>query len=259
MPQGGIVTVNIENANLERGDTPSGLQGEFVAMTVADSGAGIPADVLPKVFDPFFTTKPAGKGTGLGLSQVHGFVHQSGGTLTIWSEIGNGTRITMYLPRTHAVRPSTGTDDEAIERLSGGKALLVEDNPDVADATRALLNELAYEVRIVTNVEDAIQAVDECRYDLVLSDIVLPGPMNGLELARALRAKHSDLSIVLATGYSNAADQAGNEFIVLRKPYQLAELARAISNPIARAGTRTVEDNLIDFQEIRRGRPTKPN
>ena len=114
MPEGGMITVSAENAALQPADTRLGLKGDFVAITVADTGSGIPADILPRVFDPFFTTKPPAKGTGLGLSQVHGFVHQSGGTLGIESELGKGTRVTLYLPRAQA-----GTEVRAAEAPAG--------------------------------------------------------------------------------------------------------------------------------------------
>ena len=162
MPEGGMITVSAENAALQPADTRLGLKGDFVAITVADTGSGIPADILPRVFDPFFTTKPPAKGTGLGLSQVHGFVHQSGGTLGIESELGKGTRVTLYLPRAQA-----GTEVRAAEAPAGadigGTVLLVEDNPDVAEASAVLLEQLGYEVHRAGDAETALREVERAR------------------------------------------------------------------------------------------------
>jgi len=130
-PQGGVITVAAENLQLTPEQRPARLQGEFVALSVADSGSGIAPDILPLVFDPFFTTKGPSKGSGLGLSQVYGFSHQSGGTVTIASELGLGTCVTLYLPRGEAtLKPVQGKDDAETEKLTGGTALLVEDNPE---------------------------------------------------------------------------------------------------------------------------------
>ena len=172
----------------------------------------MPPDILAKVFDPFFTTKGEGKGTGLGLSQVHGFVHQSGGGIAIASEMGQGTRITLYLPRTSA---DMNADVPAETRsLSAGacKVLLVEDNPDVAEVTVELLARMGCETEKVGDAAAALEAVEGGKFDLMLSDIVMAGPMNGLDLARAVRKKHPDLLIVLATGYSDAGG-AGSDGI----------------------------------------------
>ncbi len=121
------------------------LTGDFVAISVSDSGVGIPDDILPRVFDPFFTTKPIGQGTGLGLSQAYGFAHQSGGAITIDSELGKGTRITLYLPRaTQEARPSEAA--EQVVRTGAPRVLVVEDNPDVGSVTVGLLEELGHRV-----------------------------------------------------------------------------------------------------------------
>ena len=155
------------------------------------------------MFDPFFTTKPPDKGTGLGLSQVHGFVHQSGGTLGIESELGKGTRVTLYLPRSQA-----GIEERAAEPAAdadtGGTVLLVEDNPDVAEASAVLLEQLGYEVHRAGDAETALREVEARELDLVVSDIVMAGAMDGLGLARAIRQRHPTLPVLLVTGYSNA-------------------------------------------------------
>jgi hypothetical protein len=184
---GGTIAVTAENTSLAPSDTADNLEGDFVALTVADTGQGMPPDILAKVFDPFFTTKGEGKGTGLGLSQVHGFVHQSGGGISIASEMGQGTRITLYLPRTSAeMNADVPTETQSVSR-GACKVLLVEDNPDVAEVTVELLAHMGCETQKVGDAAAALEVVEGGEFDLMLSDIVMAGPMNGLDLARAVR------------------------------------------------------------------------
>ena len=181
------------------------------------------------MFDPFFTTKAVGKGTGLGLSQVHGFAHQAGGTVTLQSELGQGTRFTILLPR-GAAAASSRESDGADEKIGiSGTVLLVEDNPDVAGASAGLLEQLGYAVRWVSDAEAALKAIERDSIDLVLSDIVMPGKMDGLGLARAIRQKRPNLPVLLATGYSEAAQTARADFAILKKPYQIYDLSRALA------------------------------
>jgi PAS domain S-box-containing protein len=228
----GAIALSAHNVVLEGDETPEKLRGEFVAVCVADTGHGIAPDILGKVFDPFFTTKQADKGTGLGLSQVHGFTHQSGGTVVIDSPPGKGTVVTLYLPRTQAV-PETAAPERPAPTV-GGLALLVEDNADVAEVGREMLDQLGYAVRLAVNAREALEAVKRERFDLVLSDIVMPGGMNGVDLARALRAAFPALPILLVTGYAGSAE-TGPEFPVLRKPYRFEQLRQAIADVTAKA------------------------
>jgi len=226
MPEGGTVTLSASNVDLEEGE---GLApGEYVAIAVEDTGVGIPADVIGKVFDPFFTTKPVGKGTGLGLSQVHGFAHQAGGTVRAASDLRKGTTLTIYLPRAQSATPEDIQETGPALEVQAGKVLLVEDNPEVAGATSGLLEQLGYTVSWVANAETALHELEKAEFDLVLSDIVMPGRMDGLMLARTVRRRHPRLPVLLATGYSEAAQNAGSEFTILRKPYMLHELSGAI-------------------------------
>jgi CheY-like chemotaxis protein len=231
-------------------DTPQHLDGDFVALTVADTGCGIAADILPKVFDPFFTTKQRTKGTGLGLSQVHGFAHQSGGTVVIESDLGRGTRVTLYLPRAYA-GPEQRVPEPAVEPDVSGTALLVEDNPDVAEVSVTLLQQLGYEVETATDAETALETIESRSFDLVVSDIVMAGSMDGLSLARVVRQRRPDLPIILVTGYSESAAAADPEFAVLRKPYQLGELSRAVAHVTAET-RQPPPGNLVRLRDARR-------
>src|SRR6266404_5660183 len=222
MPGGGSVSVRANNIHLDDG----ARKGDHVAIEVKDTGMGIPPDIVAKVFDPFFTTKPIGKGTGLGLSQVHGFAHQAGGTVAVASELGKGTTFTICLPR--GKRRAELPEDE-VHSAGNGTVLLVEDNPDVATASSGLLEQLGYSVRWVSDAEAALKELDRDGIDLVVTDIVMPGKIDGLGLARAIQQKHPGLPILLATGYSEAAQNARTDFSILRKPYQLHELSRALS------------------------------
>jgi PAS domain S-box-containing protein len=228
LPDGGAVTVTSKNITVAEDDSLP--PGDYVAVTVADTGVGIPPDVLGHVFDPFFTTKPVGKGTGLGLSQVYGFAHQAGGTIKIESSLGEGTAVTIVLPR--ALGASAGADAANIytQQTRTGTVLLVEDNPDVANASTSLLEQLGYSVQWVPNAEAALQAIEKDGIDVVFSDIVMPGHLDGLGLARMIKQKHPHLPILLATGYSEAAQNARFDFPILRKPYQMHELSRALAD-----------------------------
>ena len=183
--------------------------------------------ILSKIFDPFFTTKPVGKGTGLGLSQVHGFAHQAGGTVKVASELGKGTRITILLPRKETAPGGRGRRCGGIG--GSGTVLLVEDNPEVASVSAGLLEQLGYTVRKVANAEAALREIELDGIDLVFSDIVMPGKMDGLGLARHLKAVRPRLPILLASGYSDAALSVRGDFPILRKPYEIHELSQAIA------------------------------
>jgi CheY-like chemotaxis protein len=222
MPQGGSVTVQASNVFIDDG----ARKGDHVAIKVRDTGVGIPRDILAKIFDPFFTTKPIGKGTGLGLSQVHGFAHQAGGTVAVESELGRGTSFTICLPRSV---PLSLPREKLMTAIGGGTVLLVEDNPDVAIASTGLLEQLGYSVRWAADADAALMEIERDGVDLVLSDIVMPGKLDGLGLARTIKEKRPRLPILLASGYSEAAQNARAEFPILRKPYQIHELNEALS------------------------------
>lgn len=208
-----------------------------------DTGIGIPADVLNRVFEPFFTTKDVGKGTGLGLSQVYGFAQQAGGLATVVSEVGRGTTVTLYLPRSlEAIEPE-GIDVAAQPRLREHvHVLLVEDNPQVAEVTGALLEELGYRVTVASDAQtgtDILQRPQQ-RIDIVLTDIVMPGGASGLDLARSVRQQYGDdMPVILATGYSDKAQTAADEgFAILRKPFDGPTLHAAITEALQKLRAR---------------------
>ena len=233
MPNGGCLTIEAWNVNLSD-PAVTGLRGPFVGLSLSDTGDGIPADVLPRIFEPFFTTKDIGKGTGLGLSQVYGFARQSGGTATARSEPGRGSTVTLYLPRTteetaaEAARPS-------LPSMTGqGRILLVEDNADIAEVTRSNLEELGFRVVHVPDAHSALNALErDASFDLVFTDIVMPGDLTGVDLARTIRLRYPALPVLLTTGYSNMAQAAADEgFSILHKPYDSAGLSASVNRTI---------------------------
>jgi len=249
--EGGVITVSAENVELTPQQTPARLQGEFVALSITDNGCGIAPDILPLVFDPFFTTKGPSKGSGLGLSQVYGFAHQSGGTITITSELGRGTCVTLYLPRGGAVpKPAQNEPNAALEKLAGGTALLVEDNPEVAKVTEQMIEQLGYRVQRAGGAKEALELAQGTPFDLVISDIVMAGPMDGVGLARALRQRRPDLPVVLVTGFASGASEAELEFAVLRKPFEVSDLSRVMAKAIAQAQAANA-DNVIRLRDRR--------
>ncbi|MGB7035729.1 MAG: ATP-binding protein [Xanthobacteraceae bacterium] len=231
-PGAGRVVIAAENLHLAAGAGPEGLHGDFVALGVADSGSGIPVDLLPRVVEPFFTTKGPDKGTGLGLSQVYGFARRSGGSVTIDSEVGRGTTVTLYLPRSHApVAPPLPHDDKRYVALDRQTILVVEDNPDVRDVAVSLLHQLGYRSVEVDSAAAALDQLAGGDIALVFSDVVLPGQTDGLALARIVNDRYPNIPVVLTTGYTKVFD-ADPEFPVLRKPYQISALGRVIQQSL---------------------------
>jgi two-component system, NtrC family, sensor kinase len=231
MPNGGTLRITVRPVVLKGKATEEGLRGEFVAIRVADTGSGIAPDILPHVFEPFFTTKEVGKGTGLGLSQVYGFAKQSGGTATVTSTVGRGTAITLYLPRTQELpAPSTAPMKAEAAPRRAGTVLVVEDSPEVAEVASAYFQQLGYMVKQVASANEALELLaKDAKIDLVFSDILMPGGMNGLELGHAIRRRHAAMPVLLATGYSDSAHDAVEQgFIVLQKPFDLAALEQAL-------------------------------
>ncbi|MFL9823802.1 ATP-binding protein [Rhodoplanes sp. SY1] len=237
MPKGGRLLVRVRDAVLDE-DGESGLVGAFVSLSFDDTGAGIPEDLLPRVFEPFFTTKETAKGTGLGLSQVYGFARQAGGDVRITSRVGEGTTVTLWLPwvafePAAVTEPSPAPVARPAERRT---VMVVEDNRSVADVCGAYLEQLGYDVRVAASPRDALAVLrGEHSVDLVLSDILMPGGMSGVDLARELRARDPELPVVLMTGFSDRAGEVARDgFPVLRKPFDVDQLERELAAALAR-------------------------
>jgi CheY-like chemotaxis protein len=182
---------------------------------------------------------------------VHGFAHQSGGTVTIQSELGRGTIITLYLPRARDSIAQAEVDAR-VDVASGGSVLVVEDNPDVAEVTASMLAEVGYTVLPVAEASAALELIGQREFDLVVSDIVMPGAMDGLALARAIQERKPGLPVLLVTGYSKMAQETGSDFPVVRKPFDLAELSRVVTRLIAES-QQPPDSNLVRLREVRRG------
>ena len=244
MPDGGRITLSARNVVLKPGSAAGTLEGDFVALAVIDTGSGIPPELVERVFEPFFTTKPVGKGTGLGLSQVHGFAAQSGGAVTVSSEEGKGTVVTIYLPRSTKVSDEAGVVELAPAEEGQGTVLVVEDSRDVAAVTTTLLEQLGYRVVRAENAAEALRHLQQgIEIDLVFSDIVMPGAMDGIGLAQACRERFPDIPVLLTSGYSDAARAADGRFEILRKPFELVALEHAIEQAINGNGRDTAITN----------------
>ena len=240
MPEGGVITVKTRNVVVGPDDVPAfvGLPpGNYVSLAVADTGTGIPAAIVNRVMDPFFTTKEEGKGTGLGLSMVYGFAKQSGGTVSIDSEEGIGTTIRMYFPVVKSVqRDAKAVTQRAVDRGGRETILVVDDRMEVAELSRDMLEGLGYKVYVANGGREALQLVQSLDADekpqLLFSDLIMPGGMNGFALARELRKRLPLIRILLTTGFAGNTDgknsDEGSEFEILKKPYRLADLARRV-------------------------------
>jgi len=226
MPDGGVLRVTAHNRPPDEG-----LAVDHVRLVVADTGFGMSEETAKRVFEPFFTTKGVGRGTGLGLSQVYGFARSSGGRASVESQEGQGARVILDLPRTDKVAELAEIDGVSTPPTRNqGRVLLVEDDPAVAEMTAGLLVELGYAVDRAADGRAALDRLDAAGpYDLMLSDMVMPGDLTGLALASATRELRPQLPIVLVTGYSEAATDARSAgFQVLSKPYTLLDLRAAL-------------------------------
>jgi signal transduction histidine kinase len=241
MPHGGLITIETANkwldvrAGLER-DLPP---GQYISICVTDSGTGIPKNIVDRIFDPFFTTKPIGQGTGLGLSMIHGFVRQSGGQVRVYSEDGQGTTMCLYLPRhTGTVGQEPVDDDGLIQDVGAGETVLViDDEPTVRMLIVEVLEEAGYRAVEAEDGPSGMRILEgDARVDLLITDVGLPGGMNGRQVADAARIMRPDLKVLFITGYAeNAA--VGNGHLeagmdVLTKPFVMADLANKITEMI---------------------------
>ncbi|MFZ2029681.1 MAG: PAS domain S-box protein [Vitreimonas sp.] len=230
MPEGGVITIRARNG------APHDLDAQCVSLSVVDTGVGMSNEVAARVFEPFFTTKEVGKGSGLGLAQVHGFAQQSGGKVEIESAPGKGTVVTLVLPMsTHTAappNPMVRREPSLAERSGAGRALLVEDDADVAALTAPMLEELGWQVIWAASGEEALAILrDRADIDLVFSDVMMPGGINGLELAMRVRGEQPALPVLLTSGYAApvAKQAAAAGVALLTKPFGLEALERGIA------------------------------
>ena len=235
----GRLTVTVQTADALPGTNGSSRPPHaraalgYVAVSVADTGVGIPADQFERIFEPFFTTKQVGQGTGLGLSQVFGFARQSGGEVVVASEVGKGSTFTLYLPRAAASASPQPTQEQDALPLDGHgmSVLVVEDNPEVGKFAADALAGLGYTARLVGNATHALDelAADADRFDVVFTDVVMPG-MSGIELAQEIRQRYADLPVVLTSGYSHVLSEQGSTgYELLQKPYSAEQLSRVLN------------------------------
>jgi signal transduction histidine kinase/ActR/RegA family two-component response regulator len=253
MPGGGILRFSCENIVRKAAES-----GDFLRLSVTDTGAGMGQETIDRAFEPFFTTKDVGKGSGLGLAQVYAFARQSGGRAWIESEQGRGTAVNIELPRTHA---QEGVETEANEIVradaplqppkgEGRRILMVEDDDVVARIGCELLESHGYVCRRAASAKEGLQALEEESFDLVFSDIVMPGGMSGTDFARVVRRQWRNLPVLLTTGYAGKAEMAPGEFRVIYKPWRPDDLLRAIHNEIeaSRIAPTTVASGEADAQ-----------
>ncbi len=240
MPGGGTLTITAVPVFIDGLTDPDGLCGEFVRFTVADTGTGMSEDTQARVFEPFFTTKGVGQGTGLGLAQVYGFARQSGGGVRLRSRLGEGTAVSLLLPVSDAAvsRPAASAGGAATAQQAGGAAVLVcEDDDDVAALAVDMLEQLGHRPTRVGTAAAALGALADGRaVDVLFTDVLMPGGMDGLALARQARGRRPGLPVLLTTGYTGAGAAAvPRGMLMLRKPYQLPDLAQALQSALAGA------------------------
>lgn len=232
---GGAVTLETARRRLKTGAVQDLAAGDYVAVTVSDDGAGIDPEVLPRIFEPFFTTKSVGKGTGLGLSQVYGFTRQSGGAVQVRSRPGRGTSFTLLLPAHRAIGESVSSEEAPADRQAppGRRLLLVEDDAAVALVASEMLESLGFAVTGAENAAAALETLQAQTFDVMLTDVVMPGGMTGLELARRCVELWPTMAVVLASGYAGEAmDEAvaAAPWPFIRKPYSRETLAEALTS-----------------------------
>lgn len=237
-PAGGRLTITTSNTTLAAQDTlDQGLPpGDYVSLRVTDTGSGMPPEVQARAFDPFFTTKPLGQGTGLGLSMIHGFVRQSGGMVRLASEMGRGTTLCLYLPRHAGVaEPSDAMSDEGLAEGGDGETVMVIDDEQTLRMLVAdVLGEAGYCVVQAADGPSALRLLQsDRRIDLLVSDVGLPGGLNGRQVADAARETRPDLKVLFITGYAENAAAVGDGDLapgmeVMTKPFGMAELTRRV-------------------------------
>jgi PAS domain S-box-containing protein len=235
MPHGGTLTIETRNVTLDEDYAAQNLEvtpGDYVMLAVSDTGTGMPPDVAGRAFEPFFTTKREGQGTGLGLSQVFGWVKQSGGHIKIYSEVGHGTTIKLYLPRAEPQNVPLPQRTAVTTPTGNEMILVVDDNPNVRKAVIRQLHDLGYRTIEAESGPAALKLVqDGARLDLLLTDVVMPGGITGYDLADELRQTQPDLKVLFTSGYTELAastNHSRSDAPLLSKPYRKQDLGRAV-------------------------------
>ena len=237
MAEGGVLTVETTNATVDP-DNPELRPGDYAVVAVSDTGSGIPPEILAKVIEPFFTTKGVGKGSGLGLSMIYGFAKQSGGQLRIYSEVGHGTTVRLYLPRSDEAAEAAKAPAAGPVKGRGERVLVVEDNVDVRRVAVRQLTDLGYQVVEADSGMAGLEVLSHDHgVDLVFSDVVMPGGMTGIEMVAAARLARPDLKALFTTGFTSAATANNNRVtgadMVISKPYRVTELAAKLREALA--------------------------
>jgi nitrogen-specific signal transduction histidine kinase len=237
MPGGGTVTLETAIVAVDKAEAPAGSAvnpGDFVMISVSDTGEGIPADIRDRVFEPFFTTKAIGRGTGLGLSMVYGFAKQSGGMVKIESEQGRGTAIRLYLPRAEGSAPVKAAPVRARAPAPAHETILVvEDDPLVRGYVIAQLGSMGYQTLSCADGPTALALVNQgATFDLLFTNVITPGGMNGRQLAEAVIKRRPGVRVLYTSGYSETAiahgSQLDSDVVLLRKPYRKSDLSGKI-------------------------------
>jgi len=243
MPEGGRLTIETANSHIDEMYAAKHAElnpGQYVALSVSDTGRGMDADTVARAFEPFFTTKPIGKGTGLGLSQVYGFVKQSGGHVKIYSEPGQGTTVKIYLPRiSGAAEESEENEPLAVPEGAAETILVIEDDDDVRTYSVDILRELGYRVLESHDGPSALRLLErQPRVDLLFSDVVLPGGMTGAQVAAQAKILRPELKILFTTGYARNAiihhGRLDKGVKLITKPFTYADLAAKVRDILDR-------------------------
>jgi PAS domain S-box-containing protein len=241
MPNGGTIKVNVSSRSVDAGDKGFGelKPGPYVMISITDEGTGMPEEIRARAMEPFFTTKEQGKGTGLGLSMAYGFMKQSGGALNIYSEEGFGTTVRMIFPCENSKPEPMGSQPPRSDEDKRGNEtiLVVEDQVDVGDYAEAVLTEFGYTVMRADNANAALTLLDGAgSIDLLFSDLIMPGGMNGVMLAREIKRRRPRMRVLLTTGYAESSiervDARGAEFELIQKPYKRIDLAAKVRQVI---------------------------
>lgn len=233
MPDGGVLQIETRNIIVGEGDVTGCAAGQYVILSVRDTGCGMPPEVADRVFEPFFTTKEIGKGTGLGLSMVYGFVRQSGGHIAVESEPNVGTKFSLYLPRA-VERPDAEEQTRQCPAIATAseRILLVDDNEDMLEVTSTMLTTCGYQVFAARSGAEALRVIESGQeFEILFSDIVMPDGMSGVDLAREAKRLNESIKVLLTSGYASEVlerRKAVDEFPIIEKPFRFSDLARRL-------------------------------